>query len=331
MAKDNTSDNNSKITAVKVQPLKEFKIPIDLMSKTVMKCSNFAAAETVTRKKLVGVGLKYIEVSEYKPADNGGTKSGTLRESRKKNIYSDITISNYNPYPVDLGEFYFAVLNACINEKKNGNFYTTANRIFHILGGGHILTSAMRKAILNAVETLNNIRIKLDIENAVKKNIVKSNNRTTVIGSLLPSEQVSAEINGVIVDDSIHLLNGGAIINNAGVRNQFVTCDIKFLNPPVRATIQTISINHYFLRRTLEIKGSHDEKYKKRTLQLKKIIMLDDFYKKIGLTDGTRKQKFDARKIAIKILDFFVAENLLKDYSLNLNDKGEIYSIAIDF
>ena len=228
-------------------------------------------------------------------------------------------------------EFDFAVLDACITEKLHGNNYTTANRIFYILGGGQNLTSKMRKAILDSVEKLSKVRITLNLENAVKKNIVKDEQKhATFKGYLLPTESVTLQINGKTID-AIHLLSGGVIINNANIRNPFVTCDTKLLQPPVKTTTQTIAINHFFLRRINEIKGSYDKKYAKRVRQLHKTITFEDMYEKIGLDNGTRKQKWDARKTAFKILDFLVSENILKKYTVKESEESEILAVNIDF
>lgn len=317
---------------IQLQPVNSFKIPIDLLSKTVLH-TNLGAPTEIEQKKSYWDenGNRQFYTEKFLQCNEESTKCQKLTESKKRNIYSEVTIVNWNNCAVIILEFDFAVLDACITEKLHGNEYTTPNIIFHRLGGGRNLTPKMRKAILDSVEKLSKVRITLNWEDAVKKNIVKDEQkRSTFKGYLLPTESVTLQINGKIID-AIHLLTGGVIINNANIRNQFVTCDTKLLQPPVKTTTQTISINHFFLRRINEIKGSHDKKYAKRVRQLRKTITFEDMYEKIGLDNGTRKQKWDARKTAFKVLDFLVSENILKKYTVKVSKKSEILALIIDF
>lgn len=288
-----------------------FKIPIDLLSRTAMNC------------QIPGKTDEWSDDKENVVVDK-------MLESKRRNVYSDITIINLNASSVRFTEFDYAVLDACINEKMKGNEYTTANIIFHRLGGGkHTLTPKMRKAILDSIERLSVVRIEVEAIEACKKNIIKSNGRSKFTGYLLPTEYLTTSINGQPVD-AIHFLSNGIIFSNANIRNQFVTCDQALLNPPVRATPTTIAINHYLVRRTKEIVGSNDETRKKHTHQLRKVITLDDLYNKIGLANGTYARKQDAREIAFKILDFLVAENVIKGWIPKSAERGKTHAIEIE-
>ena len=266
-------------------------------------------------------------------------KSIELYDSRKRNITNQVTFSTNSPTVTRLTEFDYAVLDACINEKKHGNKFTTVRRIFRILGGGHILTPKMRAAILASLERLAVVRLNICIgKDAMKKGVIPkdqqdrftetANGDFAFNGYLLPTEFATATINGKTVD-AIHLLNGGAIINNAAARNQFANADAILLKPPVRCTESTIGINHFLLRRFKEIFGSNDPN-RKHVKKLQKIITFKDMYERIGIADGTRKQKLDARKTALKILDFFVECGILSGYTVE-NKNGLPYSIHIEF
>lgn len=266
------------------------------------------------------------------------TKSVELYDSRKRNLTNQVNFSVNSPNITRLTEFDYAVLDACINEKKHGNTFTTVRRIFHILGGGHILYPQMREAILNSLERLAGVRLHICIDkNAMKKGVIPKDQQVrfrekddnfVFNGYLLPTESASATINGKTVD-AIHLLSGGALLNNASARNQFATADPTLLKPPVRCTENTVAINHFLLRRSKEIIGSNAPS-RKHVKKLQKIITFADMYERIGITDGTRKQKFDARNTALKILDFFVENGVITSYNVN-NKDGQPYSVHIDF
>jgi hypothetical protein len=288
-----------------------FKIPIDLLSRTAMNC------------QIPGKTDEWSDDKENVVVDK-------MLESKRRNVYSDITIINRSAKFVTFTEFDYAVLDACISEKMKGNEYTTATIIFHRLGGGHVLTPKMRKAILDSIERLSVVRIEVEAIEACKKNIIKSNGRSKFTGYLLPTEYLTTSINGQPVD-AIHFLSNGIILSNANIRNQFVTCEQALLNPPVRATPTTIAINHFLVRRTKEIVGSNDKSRKSRTRPLRNSITLNDLYDKIGLTNGTKRQKQHARETAFKILDFFVAENVIKGWKLEKSEHGKSHAIKIEY
>ena len=268
------------------------------------------------------------------------SKNITLYDSRKRNITNHVTFSVQSPNVTSFTEFDYAVLDACLNEKKHGNVYTTVNRIFHILGGGQNLTPKMKDTILESIERLAGVRLHICIDqDSMKKGVIPKDQQGRFHkdrygddfifnGYLLPTESATATINGKTVD-AIHLLNGGALLNNAVARNQFATADLFLLHPPIRCTEKTIATNHYLLRRSKEIIGSNALS-RKHVKKLQRIITFDDMYRHIGISNGTRKQKQDARKTALKILDFFVKSKLLKGYSIE-NKNGYPYSIHIVF
>ena len=253
-----------------------------------------------------------------------------LLESRKKKVISQVTIINAGGEDVEFTEFDRAVLTICIAEQAKGNEYTTPNIIFHQLGGGHRLTAKMKKAILDSIEKLANVRILVEMEEAVGKNIVQSkNDKGSFKGYLLPTESLEATINGQDVS-AIHFLSKGIIYGVAEMKNQIITCSQNLLTPPVRATPRTVAINHYLLRRSLEIKGSKESAEKnKRVRPLRKIITLQDMCEKCGIPFDNRRARQQARETATAILKFFVENEIIKNFRFESKD-GKIYSIILD-
>ena len=317
MAKKHIGDNSAKIN-IQLKNDENFKIPIDLVSQKALN-TRLGAADV--KKDYWG--------REYISDNDQNNKSLILTECKAKKIYSDVKIINKSANIISLGEFDYAVLNACISEKLRGNEFTTLNRIFHILGGGLHLYKPMKKAIIDSLERLSCVRVELDATDAVKKKILDDGSgNIKFTGYLLPVEYAETTINGKDVV-GIHLLRGGFSVNNADRRNQIITCEQEALHPPVRTTPRTIAINHYLLRRSKTIEGSHDER-RKRVTPLSNIIRLDDMYQRIGIADGKKYQKQDARETAIKILDFFVEKGIIKSYSIEKKD-NKIHAFIIEF
>lgn len=329
MTRDEVIDNILKRGIV--EGVKDFfEIPVKLLH-------NANKQELIDLADRAGLFNQRVSVGTGKFTET--TKNVELYDSRKRNLTNQVTFAVNSPNVTRLTEFDYAVLDVCINEKKHGNEFTTINRIFHILGGGDKLTPGMRNAIFNSLERLSGVRLSICInKDTMKKNVIPKDQQDrfrqdkygdfVFNGYLLPTESATTIINGKTVD-AIHLLNGGAILNNAAARNQFATADPTLLSPPVRCTEQTIAINHFLLRRSKEIIGSNDTT-RNHVRKLQKIITFDDMYHRIGIADGSRKQKFDARNTAIKILDFFVQKGIIASYNVN-NKDGLPYSIYIDF
>ena len=99
------------------------------------------------------------------------SKKGTIIESRAKGLTSTYTIINVSTNGIKLTEFDCAILNAAISEQTAGNEYTTPERIYHLIGGGHILYPGMRQKILDSFERLASVRIIIEMKPDTKKKL----------------------------------------------------------------------------------------------------------------------------------------------------------------
>lgn len=288
---------------LQLYPAKDFKITIDCVTKEAFESSTDAKEEVETE----------------------------ISESNRRNITSQVVITNTSKNPVQFTEFDRAVLNAALAEIANGNEATTARIIFRRLGGGDKLTPKMHEAILESFEKLASIRIHIISDTASKKKLVNyGDGATRINGYLLPTESVITTINGQTVD-AIKFLSQGIIFGNANLRDQIITCPNDLLQAPIKSTPRNIAVNHYLLRRTLSIKGSNElAKTKKRVKPLRKIIRLDDLYEHCGVETDSKLQKQRARSIAAKILDFLVEKEVIKDWKFETKENGKIYSIILE-
>lgn len=296
-------------------------------------CNNFQNNIQVNPVKIFKISIDYLSHEAlHTSLDAEETREGTIVESRSKGITSTYKIVNVTSTSIKLSEFDFAVFNAAISIRNAGNEYTTPEIIYHTLGGGHVLTSEMRHNIMNSLERLAVVRITVDMPDAKKKlGYGIDRNKTSFTGYLLPTEHVDTKINGQLVS-SIHFLKQGILLSMSDMRDQLLTCDQALLNSPIRHSQRGIALNHYLLRRTLEIKGSHEShKSNSRVKPLRKVIAFDTMLKKCGLENLNRQERANIKKIVMTILNFFVEQNVITSYSFEVRERGKIHSIIIDF
>ena len=295
----------SKNSNIQLLPVQDFKIPIDFLS----------------------------DVTFDDELDAEETKSGKVVESRRKNIVSPYKITNFSKSVIKLTEFDRAVRNACIAEQSAGNEYTSPERIYHRLGGGHILYDDMRKAIMDSVWRLASVQIEIEMEKAQEKfGYGKDTGISTFRGYLMPTETLEVKINGQPVKSAIHFLKKGIIFGVADAKDQIITCDQNLLAAPIRHTERGIALNHFLVRRTLEIKGSHEaHKANTHIRPLHKTILFETMLRKCGLENATRRQRQQFKESAEKILKYEVELGVIKSYSFETVGGGKVRAITLDF
>lgn len=288
--------------SIQIYPAKNFRITIDYLSHKAF-CTELAANEA---------------------------KTGKVVESRRKGITSDYTIYNVSSSGAKLTEFDRAVLNAAIAEQIAGNEYTTPAILYHQLGGGHVLTRAMRKAIMDSIERLASVRINVEMEEACKElGYGVDRKKTTFKGYLLPTESLETQINGKDVT-AIHFLKRGIIFSIADMKNQMITCERDLLEAPIRHSERGIALNHYFVRRALEIKGSHGyQKSNSNVTPLRSTILFEDILEKCGFENLTRRQRQQIRETAARILQFLVDKKIVSSFEIESAETGKVWSVTI--
>ena len=292
---------------IKIQlvPVQDFKIPIDFLSDITFD-DEFDAEET---------------------------KTGEVIESRRKNIVSPYKITNFSKSPIRLTELDRAVRNACIAEQAVGNEYTTAERIFHRLGGGDKLTNDMRKVIMDSVRRLACVQIEIEMEKAQEKfGYGKDTGISTFCGYLMPTETLEVKINGQTVKSAIHFLKKGVIFGVADMKDQIITCDQNLLAAPIRHSERGIALNHFLVRRTIEIKGSHEaHKANPRIRPLHKTILFETMLKKCGMENADRDTRRKVKNITEKILNFLVDNGAIKSFVFEIVGGGRVRAITLNF
>lgn len=237
------------------------------------------------------------------------------------------------------------ILIVLISAQLAGNEYISYAQLFHLLGGGENYKNA--KKIQNIIDNAlwkfrcTDVTIDLtDISYARKKYSAKlkipynakDKDRQKIVwrGVLLPNEVITASVNGIVTDGVIHFLGKSIIFDIADLKDQIARADLKLISSiSIRTTETTLTLTGYLLERILKIKGSNDESQKHVT-RLNNSISFNTIFKECGISAETRKQCWDARQNALKILDSFKAQNFISDYELIKTTDGD-FSIEISF
>ena len=233
------------------------------------------------------------------------------------------------------------IIIVAISEQLAGNDVITFSRLFHDIGGGDKLIHApiIQAVLVDRISKLRRTEISVDLTELLAKfkNYAETlgvnpnhNGKIILTGALLPSETISAVINGKIIEGAIHFLASPIIFIIANMKNQIARFNPDLLDVPIKTTEQTLKLKFYLLERILKIKGSHDPKRNKRVRKLNNSILFETIYRQCGLADATRRQKQEARKNITQILDHFVSQNFIKNYEIVKQDSS-FFSISILF
>lgn len=289
-----------KLKNVQIYPAKNFKVAIDNLTR------------------------KMFEMC----IDSKDEISFELVESRTKKIKSYIKIFNYGSLKIKFTEFEYAIFNSVISERIAENECTTAAILCRHLGSYRTPGIKLQQAVIDSLEKLACIRIVANLD-GTQKFYTSPIGDFEFRGYFLPSESRKMSVNGQ-PSKVIHFLSKGPVFAIADMKDQIITCPQELMQAPVKATIRSISINHYLLRRISEMKGSLEaSKTNKRVKPLRHTILLDSLYKACDITGKRAKQQ--SREIADIVLKFFVEQNFINNFSYESEECGKIRSVFIDF
>lgn len=303
---------NQNIFKTKLKKIKEFVVPIDKLS-SVLFDTDKEGIDGIVENRLLDIltpfSLKLLK-------DNNG---------------NDIPLD-----PIDK-----LIISAAISEQLAGNDVITFSRLFHDIGGGDKLKFApiVQATLIDRISKLRRTEISVDLTALLAnfKNYAEtlgvnpnSNGKIILTGAILPTESITAVINGRIIEGTIHFLSSPIIFIIASMKNQIVRFNPNLLDAPIKTTEQTLKLKFYLLERILKIKGSNDPKRNKRVRKLNNSILFETIYRQCGLADATKRQKQEARKNITQILDHFVSQHFIKNYEIIKQD-ASFYSISILF
>ena len=223
------------------------------------------------------------------------------------------------------------IFDACISEQHHGNEFTTPAIIHRAIGGSKVkFTVAEQEKILNSVRKLATTFIDFDMSDVCEHFKYNEGKNFTYYGYLLPTEFISATVNGKFDSAVIHFLQNSPLLDVAKIKKQIITCDNSLLYVPnSRIYEDVLAIKGCLLRRILSIKGSHNPKRGKRVRKLCPVILFDSIFEQCELLDADRNRKSEYRNTIEKILNHFKSCRLISDW--HFEKKGnKFYSIHLN-
>ena len=243
-------------------------------------------------------------------------------EGKKKqgNIFSSYWLKMLEDSHVDISrpleEFDRSILDACISAQNVGNEAITVRSIWKFITGNPDakITDGLRAEILNRIDKLAVIRLKVDITDAVKAGFYNTDRTCTITSKILPCDIMTTEVNGQIVDDVIIFRGNSLILELANLRRgkkkqsaQILTYDNKLFNVPnQRNTLTTTAIKSYIVRR-VKIAKAHDN--------ISRTILFETLLKRCGLSDADKRKKQEIRKTTESVMRHLVTEDEIKSFN----------------
>lgn len=271
--------------------------------------------------------------------DGKSDEAFNLKESRAKNIQSTVAISNLDKLKIKFDEFHWAVFDACVSIIKDGYDYTTLAILRRKLGGAankkssdnKVVDLTLDKDIQTAIEELAMVRIAVNMEDTKKfYDSPLESGKFEFNGYILANENLKMSVNGQAAS-LYHFPRRSILFVTSEMKNQVITTDQEFFNPPIRMTRRSIAINHFLLRRILEMKGSLEaSKSNKKVKPLRHTILFDSLYRACGLESENRYVKQNARDIVVKILQYFIEKELIKGYEIETGRGGKARAIHFE-
>lgn len=113
--------------------------------------------------------------------------------------------------------------------------------------------------------------------------------RFSYTGSLLPSEKISAIVNGQLTDAAIHIFREPPLMTFARERRQLTTFEAKLLQSTLSKTEANLAIEDYLLERISSTKAAAEAGREKRTVINE--ILLDTLYKETGIINRIQRAR----------------------------------------
>ena len=195
-----------------------------------------------------------------------------------------------------------------------GNRLVTLTQIHYAMGN-------TVKPSKNQIEKINEAVTKMKTATFYIDNLEEIQNhykydRVHYDGPLLPSERVTATINGQMSDAVIHIFREPPLMTFARKRNQITTFEAKLLQSPISKTESNLAIEDYLLDRIAMAKRTAKQTPKRTDKKepVIPVILLETLYDETNIT--TYKQKARATEKIKAYLQYYVQCKFIKKFEI---------------
>lgn len=246
--------------------------------------------------------------------DNGITENPKVKSKPKvKTKFRFENVGTVELSSKPLNEFDRAVFDVCVTAQQAGFVGITADTIWRTMTGGRDnamrVYSSQRAAVLESIDRLMSIRIKIDFSQACDKMKRYCGAGKKLVSIIMPCEYVDGvTVNGRQDCTVIRFLKESALVTIAKAKGQLLNYDAELLNVPNQNnTMSTVTIKSYLVRRVSEIKAH----------EMTPTVTFADVFKKCGLADADNDRKRKIRKVIRDVLE-------------HLKEHGEIHEFAFE-
>lgn len=213
-----------------------------------------------------------------------------------------------------LNNFDKAILEACATHQYSGKSYITINTIFKYLGGNEKLSKIMYQKIIDSIDKMRFIDIRLDLTDAYKnlKRLQKPNgkpkqenyanlDKIIVTNYLLPAKIATVSISGQRVD-AVKFLDISPIFKYAVDKGETARLEQRLLSAPkINNTETNIQLKNYILTRIQSIKRSKRGGGK----ILVSTLLLSSIYENCGIPLTEKPDRKTKKRIRDATLKYF--------------------------
>ena len=289
--------------------------------------------EDISLEKIVSCNDKLTKTVFSLPADeyfdvlkNGRSIAITEIVSRGKKIQTHLTLNGggFATFKRPLNEYDRAIFDVC-NSAQTANFIgITRDSLFRALVGGKNRntrpTPSQVAAIFESLKRLMTV-IEIDFSFTRDKMPKYKDIPDKIISPILPCRI----LHNVLVNGQrttiVRFTDESPLLKIARVKKQIITFPVSLRDVTNQNnTLLVIMIKSYVIRRVFEIVAHN----------MTPTITFDDLFKHCELSNPSRWQKQDARKIVLSVMENLKAEGIIK--SFKMTKKGDsYYSVTITF
>ena len=227
------------------------------------------------------------------------------RKGKQANIYILIDFDELDGVKIsrNLDSYDKRVFIAIANLKRQGLDYVTTAQVYRAMGGRGTPSRKDRDKILESVKFVSMGRVFID--NSEEAKLYKKYDRIKESFPLLATAIGEGYVNGILVDDVIHIIEDPRLITFAENRGQIATVPVALLESPISMTAANLTLEDYLFTRIARMRN---------TPALTRTILFATIHERCGIT--TKKQKQRLPEKLERILEHYKTEKWIKGYTI---------------
>ena len=252
------------------------------------------------------------------------TVTETVSRGKKIQTYFRLNGGGIATLKRPFDEYDRAIFDICNSARKSGLIGITRDSIFRALIGGKSNQYPRPNQATSIIESVKRLMTNIEIDFSQTRDKISKYSEVPaqIISPILPCRILhNVLVNGRLTS-IIKFTDVSPLMTIARVKKQLISFPVELRDiPNQNNTILVLMLKSYLIRRVLEIKLHK---------QLTPAITFEDLFNHCLLSNATRWQKQDARKIIIGVLENLKSNNIIHNFALT--KKGDsFYSITITF